>query len=432
MTAKHTARLRVFHCGVLIGTLAQIDRYRISFEYSHDWLQHGFDIAPRSLAFNESPQLAKEDLFFGLHGIFNDSLPDGWGLLLMDRAFMDKFGWGRAEITPLDRLAYIGSRGMGALEYQPEHLSSSDLDDEVDIGKMADAAHCVLEGRQSDVLSQLRIQGGSPGGARPKVTVALSSSNKKCLSGFKTLPAGYEHWLVKFHSQEDPAEMGIAEKLYAQMAEMALLEMPPTKLIRVSEGKRKVDYFAVRRFDRLGSSEKLHIASMAGLFYANFRTPCLDYKDILHATQFITSDKREVIKAFRLMAFNVMSHNKDDHAKNFSFMGTRDGWRLSPAYDMTYSEGMGSEHTTSVLGSGNPDAKKLLELAMMFRIDNAVEILGQVRGAVSCWVNLCEDARLSSELMGRIGHALLKVDKRFRSIPLVPSSFNGAGSTVAG
>jgi serine/threonine-protein kinase HipA len=125
MTAKHTARLRVLHCGVLIGTLAQIDRYRISFEYSHDWLQHGFDIAPRSLAFNESPQLAKEDLFFGLHGIFNDSLPDGWGLLLMDRAFMDKFGWGRSEITPLDRLAYIGSRGMGALEYQPEPIHRS-------------------------------------------------------------------------------------------------------------------------------------------------------------------------------------------------------------------------------------------------------------------------------------------------------------------
>ena len=409
---KHVDRLKVLHGLQEVGMLVITDRGQILFEYAPQWLAAGFDLAPKSLAFNGVPQVARDPLFNGLHGVFNDSLPDGWGLLLMDRIFNNRLGWSRHQITPLDRLAYIGQRAMGALSYEPEYEKQR-IEDVVDLSVLAASVETVLSGSTEDVFTQLRIQGGSPGGARPKVTVALSQNSPVCLSGFHQIPDGYQHWLVKFRSREDPEDMGRAEKTYADMAKIAGVDMPETDLQRVKLGSREEDYFAVRRFDR-DVNERRHVVTMAGLYYADFRTPCIDYKDILAATSILTKDVRQVERAFRLMTFNVLTHNKDDHAKNFAFVYGPGGWELSPAYDLTFSHGMGNEHTTAIAGSGNPGRDKLMEIARAFRIEAGAKIIEEVRHAVSMWQTLAKDNDVSKESMNAIEVQLQKINSRFQ------------------
>jgi serine/threonine-protein kinase HipA len=418
---KHVARLRVLFRGKVVGNLAQAQANgsNIVFEYAPEWLKDGFDISPKSLVFGPEPQIARDPLFGGLHGVFSDSLPDGWGLLLMDRFFQDQFSWSRVDVSPLDRLAYIGTRAMGALEYEPEH-EKSPIEDRVDLSAVASSVEKVLSGSREDVLRQLRIQGGSPGGARPKVTVAMSASSDICLSGFSSLPDDYQHWLVKFRSREDSLDMGLSEKTYAEMAFLAGVSMPETKIIDITANGTREKFFAVRRFDREGNL-RCHVATMAGLFYANFRAPCIDYQDVLSATSMLTKNIQQVEQAFRLMAFNVFSHNKDDHAKNFSFIRKDHGWELSPAYDLTFSSGMGNEHTTAILGSGNPGPEKMLDLAKAFHLKNAERIIGQVRYAVSQWGVLAKENRVSGKVIKEIGSKLNDIDRRFSEIEMVPS-----------
>jgi serine/threonine-protein kinase HipA len=411
---QHTERLRVFFDGVLVGVLAAAGKSKIIFEYAPEWIANGFDPAPRSLAFTVAPQLAKDALFGGLHGVFNDSLPDGWGLLLMDRELNLRFAWGRHEITPLDRLAYIGKRAMGGFEYQPEYHKEG-VEDTLDLSRMTAAVERILAGSKEEVLAQLRIQGGSPGGARPKVTVALSESDSRCLSGFYDLPEGYQHWLIKFRSKEDPLDMGLAEKTYAEMAGLAGVIMPETRLQKVLGEGREEEFFSVRRFDRVGM-KKRHVVTMAGLYYADFRTPCMDYKDVLSATAVLTQDIAQIERCFRLMAFNVLAHNKDDHAKNFSFIRLDNKWELSPAYDLTFSHGMSGEHMTAIAGSGNPGPEKLMALAEAFHLPNGAKIIGEVRYALGQWMALSEANRVSLATRNEIAMHLKKIDERFLSI----------------
>jgi serine/threonine-protein kinase HipA len=415
---KHVERLKILCDGTLVGMLALAGKGKIVFEYAPQWLAKGFDVAPRSLNFSGAPQYAKDPLFDGLHGVFNDSLPDGWGLLLMDRAFKQHYGWARHEITPLDRLAWIGNRAMGCFEYQPE-MSAERVDDLVDLANMAAAADRILAGSAEEVLSALRIQGGSPGGARPKVTVALSTdsgnsvNSAPCLSGFGVLPAHYRHWLVKFRSKEDPPDMGRAEKTYADMAALAGVAMPPTALLPVLVDGRQETFFAVQRFDRNGA-QKRHVITMAGLYYANFRLPCLDYQDVLGATAILTKDKRQIERCFRLMVLNVLTHNKDDHAKNFSFILQDGAWELSPAYDLTFNHGMSGEHMTAIAGSGNPGPAGLLKIAEVFHLADAEKIIDEVRHAVAQWERLAQANEVSAETRDDVAGQLGAIERRFK------------------
>ena len=155
------------------------------------------------------------------------------------------------------------------------------------------------------------------------------------------------------------------------------------------------------------------MVTMAGLYYADFRTPCLDYKDILGATSVLTKDARQVERAFRLMTFNVLTHNKDDHAKNFAFIYSANGWELSPAYDLTFSLGLGGENTTAVAGSGNPGRDKLMDIASAFRVEAGAKIIDQVRHAVSLWSKLARENGVSQQTLRAVGNALEDIDRRF-------------------
>lgn len=382
--------LRVFCGGQLVGRLAE-KQGAIVFQYEQTWLEKGFDLAPSSMPFNQIANPAARFEFQGLHGVFNDSLPDGWGLLLMDRVLKKHKNLDRSQITPLDRLAYMGRRCMGALEYQPE-LLAQESGKTIDLADIAAQSEKVLHGETQDVLEELRICGGSPAGARPKVTVALSEDTGSCLSSFDDLPPDYSHWIVKFRNDSryqdgDPVDLGRQEMAYADMARAAGLVMPKTRLIELKVNRREEAYFAVQRFDRDGG-RKIHFLSLSGYAYANHRVPCLDYSSgVLTATKKLTKSEDEVHKAFRLMLFNVLAHNKDDHAKNFAYLfdPLRQGWRLAPAYDLTFSAGMANSHTTSINGAGNPTFSDLTRVVTERKIKDWRQMLDEVRSAVSRW-----------------------------------------------
>jgi serine/threonine-protein kinase HipA len=407
--------------GNKVGTLALSGRGEIYFQYDQDWLSSGFDIAPYDLEFSAKPQVARSSLFGGLHGVFNDSLPDGWGLLLMDRALKASLGWDRASITPLDRLAYIGHRAMGALVYEPELMGLGES--AVDLSQLARSAEKLLDGDESSVLPQLLLHGGSPGGARPKVTIARRLLDGSCVSGFQPLCPGFEHWIVKFNAKEDPVDMARIERAYAEMAHLAGLNIPATDLIEVDSDETSVEtavgpYFGTKRFDRLGDV-RVHMLSLSGHLYASHRLPSMDYEGILAATHRITGSIAEVGKAFRLMTFNALAHNRDDHTKNFAFLFHDKKWTLSPAFDLTQSYGMGGQHTSSINGSGNPTRKDILAMASAASITKsaAETIVEEVAAGIAQWYGVADRfgvTEASSESVQALLHEM-----RSRTAPVV-------------
>jgi serine/threonine-protein kinase HipA len=414
MKAKHVTTLAVKLGGAKVGTLALDRRNAIYFQYEQSWLSAGFDIAPYTMEFTTKLQGAPSNLFNGLHGVFSDSLPDGWGLLLMDRAFQELLGWDRNSITPLDRLAYIGHRAMGALQYEPELVDLPET--ALDLASLAMSAGKVLAGDDGTVLPQLLLHGGSPGGARPKVTVARQPAANLCMSGFEPLQPGFEHWIVKFGARSDPADMGRIERAYAAMAALAGVEMPMTELVHVGSGDDARAYFAVRRFDR-SADERIHMLSLSGHLYASHRAPSLDYETILAATHRITGSTVEVAKAFRLMVFNALAYNRDDHSKNFAYLFREGRWLLSPAFDLTHSFGMHGQHTSAVNGRGNPTREDVLAEASKAGIADAEQVIDEVATAVGRWRELAGQFGVNVEEAKSIGSSLDEMQTR-----IVPSS----------
>ena len=409
-------KLRVLCSGKLVGQLAERDG-KIVFQYDLAWLDNGFDLAPSSLEFDNRANPARRMDFQGLHGVFNDSLPDGWGLLLMDRALKKYRDLDRLQITPIDRLAYMGHRCMGALEYQPELLPEHD-GNLIDLADIAAQSGKILRGETLDVLEELRICGGSPGGARPKVTVAFSENMETCISNFGDLPEGYSHWIVKFRNDSryndgDPDDIGRLEMAYADMARAAGLQIPNTRLIELTVNRKQEAFFAVQRFDR-EVNRKIHFLSLAGYAYADHRVPCLDYgSGVLAATKKITKSDKEVEKAFRLMLFNVLAHNKDDHSKNFAYLldpASRGAWRLAPAYDLTFNTGMANNHTTAINGSGNPVFADLEKVAAERKVKNWQRVLDDVRGAVARWPEFASNYGMTTVRTKEIQKELSAID----------------------
>lgn len=308
---------------ILIGRLAEEQR-RLYFEYAPEFLETGLNLSPLRLPF-QAGLFEHTDYDFGpLPGLFDDSLPDGWGLLLMDRHFRSR-GHELAEITPLDRLSWLGTGTMGALTYHPaKDRTNSDVD-LFDLHELSRQSRDILDGVAVEILPQLLKAGGSPGGARPKVLVGFNPLTDRIVSGEDDLSDGYEHWIVKFHGGTDMLDSGAVEYAYSQMARAASLDMPSTKLFETSEGDR---FFGAKRFDR-ESNRRFHIHTFGNLVQTNFRIPSADYGDLLKATSLLTRNHQDVLRVFRRMVFNVLTHNRDDHVKNFSFMMDASTWLLT-------------------------------------------------------------------------------------------------------
>jgi serine/threonine-protein kinase HipA len=375
-----------------VGELVAIPRQGLFFSYDPGWLAKGFNLAPFHMDFSINPQKAADvALFDGLHGAFSDSLPDGWGLLLMDRFFRSQFGVERHAIGPLDRLAYMGNRSMGALEYVPK-FETVEADEDLDLAALYEASQTILSGSTDEVITSLRLAGGSPGGARPKAVIGLSPDKSRAVSSFGEMPKGYEHWLIKFRCEEEHRDSGAIEQAYALVARRAGVEISESKLFQVETVRGTEQFFATKRFDREASSKR-HMLTAAAILYADFRTPSLDYSDLLRATWAMTRDATEVEKMARLMVFNALAHNRDDHAKNFSFFGGQEGWKMAPAYDLTFSStgGHGNEHTTAFAGRGKPSRKVLMEVCRPFSFLEPESYIEQTLDAFSDWSTCCAD-----------------------------------------
>ena len=390
-----------------VGRLAYRDQMAY-LEYDEAFLKSGLEISPvhyKTSAGLKQPYDAR--VFEGLHGVFYDSLPDGWGRLLVNRRAR-QLGIEPATLTPLDRLACVGSHGIGALCYTPS-VNVWDVADRVlNLDQLSEDARRVLEGDVGEVISILGQAGGSPGGARPKALIGLNDEDH-AVHGSDYIPDGFEAYLVKFPGHGDPVDIAAIEMAYAMMAKDAGVDMPETKLLSDGNGKM---YFAAKRFDRVGNC-RVHVHSASGLLYTNIRIPQLDYKDLILLTRSVTRDQRECKAMFVLAVFNVLAHNRDDHARQFSYTMARDGtWRLAPAYDLTWCAGPGGEHSTSVLGHGKDITRaQLLELGKKaeLKAQDAKDIIERVEAAVCNWQVYADEYGVGRDSADMITKSLAEV-----------------------
>lgn len=378
---------------IIVGQLA-LYQGRIYFEYDPDFLRTGLELSPFRLPLKAGAVSAEQTPWNGLFGLFNDSLPDGWGLLLMDR-HLRSLGVDTRYLTPLDRLAYMGNRTMGALTYEP----ARDIDDgafDIDIGIMASSVIKIYEGHTSDILPQIAWAGGSPAGARPKILVYLRG--EKMISGEADSAEGFDAWIIKFFAERDHPDIGRIEYAYSLMAQDAGIDMPETRLFHDNNGNA---WFGIKRFDRIGQ-QRIHMHTLGGLVDADFRLPSLDYMDVLRVTQTLTHNAAEVKRAFAVMVFNVLAYNRDDHSKNFSYLMDKSGeWRLAPAYDLTCSGGINGEHTTAIAGEGmKPGEEHMLRVGESVGLKQAHmrQIIVRVQTSISRWDVWCDRAGITSTL----------------------------------
>lgn len=341
--------LQVFYNDTLIGVLAKTSNNLVAFEYDDNWILNGFSISPFSLPLVKKVFIPKSEPFGGLFGVFNDSLPDGWGRLLVDRLFLrEKIN--PVEIDNLNRLAVVENSGMGALTYKPEHRFQV-AQNETDLDKLSTECQNILSANFSENLDELFTLGGSSGGARPKILTKING----------------EDWIIKFPSSVDEKNIGEQEYNYSICAKNCRIDMPETRLF---ESKICSGYFGVKRFDRK-DGKKTHMISASGLLETSHRLPNLDYNILMKLTLELTKNYQDIEKLFRIMCFNVFAHNRDDHSKNFSYLFDFDKkeWHLSPAYDLTYSSSINGEHATTIDGEGkNPTEENILAVAKQINI----------------------------------------------------------------
>ena len=371
----------------------------IYFKYYTDFVTKDIEISPLKLKLNTSINKADTIPFDGLFGVFADSLPDGWGKLLLDRALTAK-GVDISNMTMLDRLAFVGSKGMGALIYKPEIDDGIHKQFEFELDNIAKATHQILTGTATKILDELYILGGSSGGARPKILVGYNPKTQHIIGAEKDLPSNYEHWIIKFPSSSDKADIANIEYAYYKMAIDAGIEMSACKLFK---GKSGQEYFGTKRFDRIGNN-RLHMLSAAGMMHDNFRLSNLDYGNVMDCAFLLERDVRAYEKVLRIAAFNVFAHNRDDHSKNISFLMDENGnWKVSPAYDLTFSSSGHGMHSTMVSGeSANPTKQHLMELAIYFKIKNASAIIDQVQEVIYNWKDYAVQCKVSTDSKNRI------------------------------
>ena len=341
-----TDKLMVKYHDRTVGTLALTPDDRLcAFEYDSAWLFDGFSISPLELPLRAGLFIAKHQPFHGNFGIFEDSLPDGYGRYLLHKALLRE-GINDANLSVLDKLSIVGNSGMGALMYHPETKVIKDSEI-LDFDLLQEKALQVLKEQQDTDAGLLLYNSGNSGGARPK---AIFSDNEG-------------HWLIKFRHYYDPTDIGQQEFHYNEVAKRCGINVPDCKL---TNGR----YFTTRRFDIAPNGERIHTATAGGLLCLSLSMPFLDYENLLALTGYLTQNPKEVEEMYRRMVFNYLTDNKDDHCKNFSFIVSetsngRYSWHLAPAYDLTLcTEGYNGEHATSVNRTGAPTLQDMIAVGM--------------------------------------------------------------------
>lgn len=331
-----------------LGTLAD-DGTDVLFEYSQTAVERKLELSPIRLPLRVLAYPDNQDQYghlMRLPGLLYDSLPDGWGLRLMERKLRSR-GIDSATLTGLDRLAYLGTHTLGALTFFP---CSSEIQTVQDIAllELAEEMQSLVTDDSHEVLDALVYAAGSPGGARPKSLVFYNPNTRRMSTDESAVP-GAEPWLVKFPAETDEADSSALEELYARLARKVMPDLAPTQFFQLP---KKLTAFGTRRFDR-EKGQRVHMHSLAGLLHLNFRIPSIGYGEFMRVTRRLTRDVREVKKALQRCAFNVLMHNRDDHSKNLSFLlDGNNEWKLAPPFDLTYCTGYNGEHFMDLAGEG--------------------------------------------------------------------------------
>lgn len=341
-----------------VGTLSSAKRGVCSFEYDKEWLATGFSISPLKLPLQSGIFKSDYQPFNGNFGVFEDSLPGGYGEYLL-RKVLTKSGIDYRTLTPVQKLSLVGGSGLGALCYEPE-TKVVNVEFGGSFDQIQEIINNVLAENTDKDADMLFYKSGNSGGARPKCLYSDSEG----------------HWLVKFRHIYDRSDIGEIEYRYNLAARKCGIDVPDFKLF---DGK----YFGVRRFDITPSGERLHVVTASGLLNEPITPPKMDYHSLLQLTGYLTQSPQDVEQQFRRMAFNVYAHNFDDHARNFSFIFSDGKWHLSPAYDLTNDDTLG-EHATTVNFNGLPTDKDMLLVGRNIRISEkrCKEIMEEVRDVI--------------------------------------------------
>lgn len=380
-----------------VGML-MMDGHLPVFQYSTSWLDNSLPLSPLKLPVSRDLYHGYESSQYGLPGLLADSLPDGWGMLLMDRFFRQYSHREPYEVNVLERLAYIGSTAMGALSFEPEEYFTEEQE-ALDLAELAIASQQVISGSDNEALKALLIVGGSPQGARPKAIVKYNRNSHQVSNLFT---AEGEDWLVKFPAQNEDKSVCALEQVYAQMARLSGLDMPESQFFDLGG---EYGAFGVKRFDR-HNGLRIHTHTLAGLLDTNFRMPTLSYMQFLRCIRALTHSEPEVMRGFLQCVFNVVFNNRDDHTKNFSFSMNQFGeWKLSPAYDLSFNTGLNGEHNMDIVGEGkNPGRQHLLKLAKISDVNQneAIRIIDQVLDVAALLPSYMKDYPIGDELAQQV------------------------------
>jgi serine/threonine-protein kinase HipA len=402
-----------------------------AFEYEPAWKRTDIELAPLTMPLSDHrqsftfPALPKLT-YFGLPSMLADALPDDFGNALID-AWMATRGIEKSAISILDRLAYMGKRGMGALEFRPARGAHAESSDPIEIKQLVEEAR-LLEQRSFAVdhkakaaLANIIKVGTSAGGARAKAVIAWNPHTDEVRSGqFDTAP-GFEHWLLKFDGVGKDKELGTGEGYgrieyaYHLMAKEAGVVMPPCRLLE--ENGRA--HFMTKRFDREdihGKTHKHHLQTLCAMNHLDFRQRgTYAYEQLFMTIGKLGLDDQAKSQTFRRMAFNVMARNCDDHTKNFAFLLKQSqSWQLAPAYDVTHAYNPKGEwtyqHLMSVNGKFQDISRAdLMEVADRFGVRRPQDALADVRAALGNWSDFAKDAGLSPSLANRVAQDLVPV-----------------------
>jgi len=394
-----------------------------AFEYTPEFRRSSIEVAPLQMPLADTvytfPALAR-DTFYGLPGMLADALPDKFGNAVINK-WLDAQGRLPNEIDAVERLCYTGTRGMGALEFQPAAGPRATESTPIDIDALVELASEVLRGREAlatnlgenreEALREILRVGASAGGARAKAVIAWNPQTNEVRSGQVTAPPGFEYWLLKFDGVKnnkdkdlaDPQGFGAVEYAYALMAKAAGVEMTECRLFE--EGGRR--HFMTKRFDRLQSGEKLHMQSLGALGHFDFNAAgAHSYEQAIAVMRRLSLPMRDIEQQFRRTAFNIVARNQDDHVKNIAFlMDKRGRWSLSPAFDVMYSYNPAgawtSRHQMSLNGKRDGFDRgdfRALERTASIKRGRADAILDEVIAAVSRWREFADQAEVDPVL----------------------------------
>ncbi|MAC84370.1 MAG: hypothetical protein CL624_09570 [Arcobacter sp.] len=360
--------LKVELYGDTVGYLAEDDKGNTYFEYEDTFKQKNIEISPIKLDTKTTTVYRNNDdnFFQGLAGVFHDSLPDKFGNRIIEQYYAEK-GIQKDELSLLQKLAYIGKNGMGALEYLP-NTPQENVKELLEIQKLVSEARDVINGKANIVIPELMESGGSAGGARAKAIIAWNKKTNEIKSGRSNLTDDFEHYLFKFDGVGDnkkPADYTKVEYMYMKIASTCGLNVSNVELFH----DRDYAHLAVKRFDRV-FNEKVHMHSLCGMTHTNFNTPGIfSYEDYIRTVHAITKDATQVQFAILHMIFNVVTRNQDDHTKNFSFLMDKKGiWANSPVYDLTYSNGSDYTRNHQMSINGKRDNFILEDIFVVTRI----------------------------------------------------------------